>query len=240
MQLSKRLQAVADMINQGHRVADIGCDHAYTAIYLIRNKISPYVVAMDINQGPLDIAKKNIDKYNLADSISTRKSDGLQKLRPGEVETIVIAGMGGRLIHQILVSKMDVVSSAKHLVLQPQSEIPFLRKALMELGYLIINEIMVEEDGKYYFIMKLRQDSLYQSDKKYHLVKPEHICFGRLLLEERNLILLKYMQTERRQYINIYKELEKQSTKQAVTRQKEIEDFIRLIDISIGYYKEDK
>ena len=88
--------------------------------------------------------------------------------------------------------------------------------------------------------MKLRQDSLYQSDKKYHLVKPEHICFGRLLLEERNLILLKYMQTERRQYINIYKELEKQSTKQAVTRQKEIEDFIRLIDISIGYYKEDK
>ena len=78
MQLSKRLQAVADMINQGHRVADIGCDHAYTAIYLIRNKISPYVVAMDINQGPLDIAKKNIGKYNLADSISTRKSDGLQ------------------------------------------------------------------------------------------------------------------------------------------------------------------
>ena len=75
----------------------------------------------------------------------------------------------------------------------------------MGLGYLIINEIMVEEDGKYYFIMKLRQDSLYQSDKKYHLVKPEHICFGRLLLEERNLILLKYMQTERRQYINIYK-----------------------------------
>ena len=66
MQLSRRLQTVADMVIPGNRVADIGCDHAYIAIYLIKNKISPFVVAMDINQGPLDRARENIEKIGRA------------------------------------------------------------------------------------------------------------------------------------------------------------------------------
>lgn len=240
MQLSKRLQAVANMVTQGNRVADIGCDHAYTAIYLVNNRISPYVVAMDINQGPLDIARKNIDRYKVTDSISIRRSDGLQKLKPGEADTIVIAGMGGRLMHQIIASQMELVTSAKELVLQPQSEIHFLRKALMDLGYLIIKENMLKEDGKYYVIMKLRAGSFDKRDEEYQLLRPEHIYFGRLLLEEKNPILLEYMQYERQQYMNIYKELENLPTKQSAIRQNEIEDIIRLVDHAISYYKEGK
>lgn len=238
MQLSKRLQAVAGMVTRGNRVADIGCDHAYTAIYLLTNKISPYIVAMDINQGPLDSAKENVERFGVADRISIRKSDGLEMLNPGEVETILMAGMGGRLMVQILTSRMNIVSTAKELVLQPQSEVHLVRKTLKELGYIIIKENMLKEDGKYYIIMKIKSGSDNLNDRVYQLQKPEHIYFGRLLLEERSPVLLEYLQAERRLYKKIYQELIALSTKQSVRRQTELLELIRLIDHSIGYYKE--
>lgn len=240
MQLSKRLQAVAGMVTPGNRVADVGCDHAYTAIYLIKNRISPYVIAMDINQGPLDRAMENVKKFDLADKISIRKSDGLKMLNEGEVDTILMAGMGGRLMFQILSSRMKVVSSAKELVLQPQSEIHLIRKSLKELGYIIIRENMLKEDGKYYVIMKLKAASFKLKDKDYQLIKPEHIYFGRILLEERNPVLLEYLKTEKQQYKNIYQELITLPTKQSIRRQNEITDMIRLIDHAISYFKEVK
>lgn len=238
MQLSKRLQAVADMVTSGNRVADIGCDHAYIAIYLLMNRISPSVVAMDINQGPLDRAKENIVKYGVEDKISIRKSDGLMKLNTGEVDTILIAGMGGRLMIQILASRMNVVSAAKELVLQPQSEIYFVRKTLKEWGFHIINENMLKDDGKYYVVMKVRINSLGEDDKEYRLSKPEHIYFGKLLLEERNPVLLEHLQSERQMYKKIYDELLVLPTKQSIQRQTEILGLIRLIDQAMGYYKE--
>lgn len=240
MQLSKRLQAVAGMVTPGNRVADIGCDHAYTAIYLLTNRISPYVVAMDINQGPLDRAMENVERYGVADKISIRKSDGLKMLHPGEVDTILIAGMGGRLMLQILTSRMKLVSAAKELVLQPQSEAYLVRKTLKELGYIIIKENMLKEDGKYYVIMKLKYNSDNLFDKSHHLIKPEHIYFGRLLLEERNPVLLEYLYSEKQLYKKIYQELITLPTKQSVQRQTELVDLIRLIDNAIGYYKEGK
>jgi tRNA (adenine22-N1)-methyltransferase len=240
MQISKRLQAVADMVTPGNRVADIGCDHAYTAIYLLTNRISPYVIAMDINQGPLDRAKENVVRYGVEDKISIRKSDGLKMLNPGEVDTILIAGMGGRLMLQILTSRMNIVSSAKELVLQPQSEAFLVRKTLKELGYVIIKENMLKEDGKYYVMMKLKPWSENINDKDYQLLKPEHIYFGRLLLEERNPILLEHLQTEKQMYKKIYQELITLPTKQSIQRQAEIIDLIQLIDNAINYYKEGK
>jgi tRNA (adenine22-N1)-methyltransferase len=235
MQLSKRLQAVAGMVTPGNRVADIGCDHAYTSIYLLTNRISPYVVAMDINQGPLDRAKENVEKYGVEDKISIRKSDGLMMLNAGEVDTILIAGMGGRLMLQILTSHMKIVSAAKELVLQPQSEAYLVRKTLKELGYIVIKENMLKEDGKYYVILKLKIGSP-TNDKAYQLLKLEHIYFGRILLEERNPVLLEYLESERQQYKDIYKELITLPTKQSIQRQTEIADLIQLIDCAIGYY----
>lgn len=238
MQLSKRLEAIARMVTSGNRVADIGCDHAYTAIYLIKNRISPYVIAMDINQGPIDRAKEHVEKYGVKDKVSIRKSDGLKMLKRGEVDTILIAGMGGRLMQQIISSRIKVVSSAKELVLQPQSEIYLVRKSLKELGYIIIKENMIKEDGKYYVIMKLKPGTLSLRDKDYQLIKPEHIYFGRILLEERNPVLLDYLKAEKKQYKSIYKELINLPTIQSIQRQTEIVDLIRLIDYAMTYYKE--
>lgn len=240
MQLSKRLEAVASMVTLGNRVADIGCDHAYITIHLLMNRISPFVVAMDINQGPLDRARANIRKYGVEDKVSIRRSDGIKMLEAGEVDTILIAGMGGRLMTRILSSRLKVVSAAKELVLQPQSEIYFVRKNLKEWGFQIIKEDMLKEDGKYYVVMKVKIDPSTTGNKEYQLIKPEHIYFGRLLLEERNPVLLEHLQSEKVMYKKIYEELLVLPTKQSIQRQTEINELIRLIDKAIGYYMEVK
>jgi len=238
MQLSKRLQAVASMVTPGNRVADIGCDHAYTTIYLIKNNISPYVVAMDINQGPLDKARENVEKYGVAEKVSIRKSDGLKELKAGEADTILIAGMGGRLMLQILSENMNVVSAAKELVLQPQSEIHLVRKTLKEMGYFIIKENMLKEDGKYYVVLKLKAISSVMEDRDYQLQRPEHYYFGRLLLEEKNKVLKEFLQHERQQYTSIFNELINMPTKQSIERQTEINRLIGIIDTALDYFKE--
>ena len=94
MQLSKRLSAVAGFVTPGYKVADVGCDHAFTSIYLVANHISPQVIAMDVNLGPLERAKENIEKYKVEDRIIIRRSDGIKELEPGEVDSVILAGMG--------------------------------------------------------------------------------------------------------------------------------------------------
>jgi len=226
------------MVTPGNRVADIGCDHAYTAIYLIKKGISPYVIAMDVNDGPLNKARENIEKYGVSDKIDVRKSDGLEKLRTGEADTILIAGMGGRLMIRIMTGNMEALSSADELILQPQSEIHLVRKKLKDMGFLIINESMVKEDGKYYVVMKAKSDLAKIEEKDYQLIEPEHFYYGRLLLEGKNPVLLEHLQNERKLYNSIYRELAIQPTKQSTERQAEIVELMSLIDRAIGYFKE--
>jgi len=123
MQLSKRLQAVADSVTRDNRVADVGCDHAYISIYLIQQHIAPHVIAMDINKGPLERGRKNIERLGFSSHIETRLSDGLHELNPGEADTILIAGMGGALTVRILEEGLTTVKKCKELVLGPQSEL---------------------------------------------------------------------------------------------------------------------
>ncbi|HHV11197.1 MAG TPA: SAM-dependent methyltransferase [Clostridiales bacterium] len=175
VRLSKRLQAVADFVTPGSRVADVGCDHAYTAIYLAGHGIAPGIVAMDVNQGPIDRAKENIRKYGYSDIIETRRSDGLEKLAAGEADTILIAGMGGALMIQILTNKKEVLQSVKELVLQPQSEIHKVRHMLQEEGFLIVGEDMVKEDGKYYFIMRAVKNNLILDAMQPDAIEPDAI-----------------------------------------------------------------
>ena len=102
MQLSKRLRAAAGMVTKGNIVADVGCDHAYTSIYLCKEGIAPRVIAMDVNKGPLQGAKTHVEQAGLSEQIDIRLSDGLQKLMPGEADTVLLCGMGGLLMIKIL------------------------------------------------------------------------------------------------------------------------------------------
>ena len=153
--LSDRMIAVAGMVTPGKRVADIGCDHAYTAIYLMEKGIAENVIAMDIGAGPLEIAARNIEAAGFADKIETRLSDGFEKLRAGETDCAVIAGMGGGLIISILEKGSEIIRPGYELVLSPQSDISEVRRYLRKSGHYINKEIIISDQGKMYNIMRV-------------------------------------------------------------------------------------
>ena len=154
-ELSKRLQAVADLVTPGMRLADVGTDHAYIPIYLTQNGLVPSAIAMDINKGPLERADTHILEHGLDGKIVTRLSDGLVNLKMEEADTMIAAGMGGGLVIHILNEDPAKTRSLKELILQPQSELAKVRRYLEEHRFRIVAEDMVEEDGKYYPIMKV-------------------------------------------------------------------------------------
>ena len=193
IELSKRLQAVADMITAGNITADIGTDHAYIPIYLIENNIVPKAFAMDINKGPLDIAAAHVDSYGFNDRITLRLSDGLNALGENEAESVVIAGMGGALEIKILSSNMNVVNSLKELVLQPQSELKKFREFLINEGFYIEDENMVLDEGKYYPMIKVIPPS---ADRKNDNWSDVELYYGKYLLESKNKTLKEFILKE--------------------------------------------
>ncbi|MBR5315862.1 MAG: SAM-dependent methyltransferase, partial [Firmicutes bacterium] len=128
IKLSKRMKAVASMVTPGNVLADVGTDHGYVPISLVQRKRIPRAIAMDINKGPLQRACEHIAEFQLEECIETRLSDGVKKLEVGEVDSILIAGMGGELVIHILTDGMEVCRSAKELILQPQSELEKVRQ----------------------------------------------------------------------------------------------------------------
>ncbi len=155
MELSGRLQAVASLVTAGHRVVDIGTDHAYIPIYLVRKGLADSAIAMDINEGPLKRAKEHVKESGMEGKIGLRLSDGFEKLRPSEADTAVLAGMGGPLMIRLLKEYPETVLSLQELILQPQSEIAKVRAFLLEEGFFFLREDMVKDDGKYYPMMKV-------------------------------------------------------------------------------------
>ena len=152
--LSDRLLACCRFVNPGDRVADIGCDHGYLGIYLLKNNIASYVIASDINEGPLNAAVFNSEKFGVRDKIQFFLSDGVKNI-PREFDTMVCAGMGGDTMISILESSPWLKNNQYRLILQCQSKRPELRKYLGENGWFIQNETVLK-DGKFlYTIMEV-------------------------------------------------------------------------------------
>ncbi|WP_123053017.1 class I SAM-dependent methyltransferase [Clostridium sp. JN-1] len=159
MELSNRLKTVAMMVDKCHCAADIGTDHGYVPIYLIKNNICETAVACDINKGPLHKAQININSYNLKDKIECRLGNGLNKLKPGEVQGIIIAGMGGNLIRDILEQGLEVFKNANFVVLQPVQNPEILREYIYKKGYKILDENLCIDENKFYEIIKIVYDN---------------------------------------------------------------------------------
>ncbi|MED9967855.1 MAG: class I SAM-dependent methyltransferase [Blautia sp.] len=231
MQLSKRLSAVASMVTEGNRLVDVGCDHGYLPLYLYLNKKIPSAIAMDVRPGPLSRAREHIAEYGLEKYIETRLSDGLSALSPGEGDTLTVAGMGGPLMERILMAK-EVRESFQELILQPQSDIPHFRRFLREIGWEIIEEEIVLEDGKFYPMMKAvrGEAQIIPEDMPY---TPEE-AFGGLLLKKRHPVLKLYLERELRIRNGI---LEKLREAAADDRRKEIEEERSLILAALEQYE---
>lgn len=149
--LGSRLQKCADFVRDGARFADIGSDHGYLPIWLMRMGKVKSAVAADIGQGPLSSAEGNAEKYHT--NIKTVLSDGFDKLSAEEVDDAVIAGMGGGMISNIIKRAPWLMDKSKRLILEPMTAIPELRQFLFENGFDIVREEAVVDEKKVYSVM---------------------------------------------------------------------------------------
>lgn len=153
LRLAKRLAALADYVPAGAVVADIGTDHAYLPIFLIEAGISNKVIATDLRTGPLAAALRTVEERRLGDCIELRLGDGLQPLAPGDAEVLVLAGMGGKAIKEILTAGAGVLNDVRRLVMQPMSEAGQLRIWLVENNWKIVDEKLICEGEHLYQIV---------------------------------------------------------------------------------------
>ena len=231
MQLSKRLQAVARLVTPGSRLADVGTDHGYVPIWLFEQGQILSAIAMDLRKGPLERAREHIQMHGLDAHIETRLSDGLDKLLPGEADSIVIAGMGGMLVVKILSQGQKVLSSVKELILQPQSDLDAVREYLHRTGFVIVKEDMIFEDGKYYPMMKAVHGENTDDRKIWFL-------YGRLLLENRHPVLKSYLEKEYDGCCKLLEKLSRTSTEAAKHRCEELSEKKLLIEEALVYFRE--
>jgi Predicted SAM-dependent methyltransferase len=157
--LSKRLQAVYQMVDKDTRMADIGSDHAYLPVELIEQKVASYAIAGEVAKGPMSRSKEDVDKFGLSDQIDVRLGDGLAVINePDKIDTVVIAGMGGILIQNILSNATaEELSNVKTLILQPNIGEPLVRHWLVENNFMIVDEDIVSEDHHVYEIIKAKK-----------------------------------------------------------------------------------
>ena len=218
MKLTNRLLKIANLVTPNKRLADIGTDHGYIPIYLTQTGVITHGIAMDVNQGPLIRATEHIKEQNLEAYIDTRRSDGLMALSPGEVDSVVIAGMGGNLMIRILKDGSAVADTLSELILQPQSEVEEVRRFLIQSGWRIVDEDMVEEDGKYYFLMKAVLSTSVEMNA--HMATEADYRYGALLIARKHPVLLEYLYREERLCEQIYRSLEKQEMTCAIGQRK--------------------
>ncbi len=184
IKLTPRLQCVADCIKKCDLLADIGTDHAYIPIYAIQNHLAKKAVAGDVVKGPLSIATENIVSHGLENKITPVLANGLDAAK--EADVIVIAGMGGKLICEILENNLKIAKTANYMVIQPMTCSYELRSFLHENGFEIIDEKLTKEEDKIYSILVVKNGvEKYHDDFYYHI--------GKKLFEKRDKLLSQYI-----------------------------------------------
>lgn len=188
MKINERLKLVSSFVEENSNVIDVGCDHALLDIYLYKSRQNIRVVASDIKEEPLEIARKNIQKYNLQDKIEVRLGNGIDTIDE-TVDTIVISGMGGLTMIGILKYKQDDLKHVDTIILSPNNEIAKVRREITKLGYYIDDEDLIEEKKQIYQVIKFKKGR-----KHYHKTELE---LGPILLKKKSKLFITYLERER-------------------------------------------
>lgn len=207
--LSERLKTVAKMVTKGNIVADIGTDHGYVPIYLIENNICERAYAMDINEGPIDIARNNIEIRGLGEKIKTIKSDGMDKLEDFMAQSVIIAGMGGDLIVNIL-TRGENIHGIEELILSPHRRVDLVREYLIVHNWEIIDEKMLVDGGKYYTVLRAKTT---QKTTEYSEVEKK---YGKILLGKKDKVLKQFLEKEYTKFEHILNTMKKSKSKNIV------------------------
>ena len=213
MRLSDRLEriaATAAAVTEGY-VADVGTDHGFVPIRLVESGNVKQVIAMDVRKGPLARASEHVQAYHMEGQIKVRLSDGLKELTPGEADTVIIAGMGGELMLRILKDGAHMYNSVKHYLLSPQSELSVFRHGLEELGFSILEEQMLFDEGKYYVILQVSPGSM-------HYTHEYEYRYGADLIRKKDPVLRAFLERELSQGEELLKHLSLSNTDGAKKR----------------------
>lgn len=201
MELSIRLKAIVNMIGECDSAIDVGTDHGYVPIYLVKNGVIKNAIASDINRGPVEKARNNVIGNNVSDQISCRLGSGLTTVNKGEAQIAIIAGMGGNLIRDILEADLDVVKQFKYMILQPVQNAEVLREYLYTTGYDILDEEICNDDGKFYEIIKVKYNTKPVTlDNIYYEI-------SKILLDKKNIVMKSFVEYKLQKYFKIYNTL---------------------------------
>ncbi|KPI54556.1 SAM-dependent methyltransferase [Clostridioides difficile] len=225
MKLTDRLLKIASLVTDGKKIADIGTDHGYIPVYLLKKGRVPFAVLADVNKGPLDNARKEVIQNNFLDKVDLRLGSGIEILEIGEVEEIIIAGMGGILISELLEAKKEVAHSVEKLILQPMQAQEELRRYLLNNGYEILEEVLVREDFRIYEIIvaKYTGKNTIIEDEIYYEV-------GIKLLEDKDSLFNDFIEKKIRTYSSIVSNLEGKNGESIDKKREESEVAIKKLE----------
>ncbi|WP_456278257.1 tRNA (adenine(22)-N(1))-methyltransferase [Bacillus sp. AK128] len=219
LKLSKRLETVASVILEGSTLADIGSDHAYLPIYCYLKGIVPFAIAGEVVEGPFQTAKNQVNRLDLHKWIDVRKGDGLAVISKGEVNVITICGMGGALIASILEAGKEKLAGVNRLILQPNISAISVRKWLLQNGWKLVDEKILEEDDKIYEVLVAEPGEPTFSYTTNDLTK--QLLLGPFLLKEHNQVFIKKWTLEKANWERILNQLESAAPSVEVDEKKE-------------------
>lgn len=243
MKLSNRLQLILDHIPHGSRLADIGSDHALLPTAAVESGTCVSAIAGEVNPGPFQAAVKQVRESGLTQTVAVRLGDGLEVLKPGEVDVITISGMGGGLIASILDRGVEKLGGVNRLVLQPNVGEDILRRWLLAHQWVLINEHILEEDGKIYEILiaepaerrnsEISNETLYKErvlDGGVVLTTEWLLRFGPYLIQRPTSVFHAKWKTEIQKLNGILRSLSKSEQVSAEEKSESIRTDIKLIE----------
>lgn len=233
MNLSDRLIKITEFIKQDSKILDVGTDHGYVPIYLIEEGICDRAIASDISYDSLNKTIASVKARGLEDSISSRLGDGLDVIKPFEVQGVIMAGMGGILIQNILEKNKAITDSIDYFVFQPMVAIKELRKYLMKNSYEIVDESLSKEGDKFYEIIYAeKRDDGFINDK---LDKEIYYEISKVLLEKNHPLLKEYIESKIMMAKSVMNDLKDKKSKKSIERYDELKEFNRRLYGGIEY-----